>query len=338
MAVVAVFAVLVLVVVVASSGSGGGRALRSPAPVDPEEVFDPVEAGERLPARFRQLVPRDHILPVYDPVFVPAGESPWGDEDLVIGVAIDGDARAYPVGFLDRREMVVDTVGGVPVLVSWCPLCGTAMVHDRTVGERVLVFGNQGALFGNAMTWWDHDTGSVWSQPLGEAILGPRSGQTVELIPSVTTSWGAWRSAHPTTLALDAPAGSASAELDDLVIVVDLGRSAVAYPVAALRSVGVANDIVASRPVAVVLDPAGSDRWSVFSREVDGGEVVLAVDGGRLVDTRTRSVFDAVTGVGLEGPLQGAVLDRLPASTSFPADVPTFWPGARTWPPSIVID
>ena len=72
-----------------------------------------------LPAGFRQLLDRDAIAPIYDPVFVAAADSGWPDNALVIGVEINGDARAYPVGSLNRREMVIDTIGDVPVLVTW---------------------------------------------------------------------------------------------------------------------------------------------------------------------------------------------------------------------------
>ncbi len=83
------------------------------------------------------------------------------------------------------------------------------MVHRRQIEGEALVSGVHGALWGNAMTWWDHDTGSVWSQPLGEAIAGRRKGQTVDLLPSQFTTWGAWLAANPDTLALDAPASRA---------------------------------------------------------------------------------------------------------------------------------
>ena len=86
---------------------------------DPDSVFDPVRAGDPLPPGFRQLLPRDGILPVYDPQFVAAEEAPWLDGTLVIGLEIDGESRAYPVGFLNRREMVIDSVAGIPVLVTW---------------------------------------------------------------------------------------------------------------------------------------------------------------------------------------------------------------------------
>lgn len=72
-----------------------------------------------LPAGFRQLLARDAIFPIYDPQFTTAAASTWPEDALVIGVEINGDARAYPIGPLNRREMVIDTIGDVPVLVSW---------------------------------------------------------------------------------------------------------------------------------------------------------------------------------------------------------------------------
>ena len=92
------------------------------------------------------------------------------------------------------------------------------MVHRRQLGDDTLVFGVHGALWGNAMTWWDHDTGSVWSQPLGEAIAGPRKGETVELLASSFTTWSAWSSDNPDTLALDAPGGNSGFDLGELHI------------------------------------------------------------------------------------------------------------------------
>ncbi len=87
---------------------------------DPGTTYDPVTAGEPLPSGFRQLLPRDGILPVYDPQFIEdSANQAWDDDTLVIGLAIDGEAKAYPVSFLNRREMVVDSIAGIPVLVTW---------------------------------------------------------------------------------------------------------------------------------------------------------------------------------------------------------------------------
>jgi len=205
------------------------------------------------------------------------------------------------------------------------------MVHRRELEGETLVFGNQGDLYGNAMTWWDHRTGSVWSQPRGEAILGPLAGARLELLPSTLTTWGDWLDAHPDSLALDAPAGFSGFALDQMAIAVDLGEVA-AYRVTELRSSGVVNDVVAGVEIAVVADPGGSDRWAVFSRRLDATTVELTMTDEGLVDRATGSVFDPFVGIARSGPLRGQVLDKLPAFTVFPKDFPTFYPDGRLWP------
>ncbi len=200
-----------------------------------------------------------------------------------------------------------------------------------------MVFGVHGALWGNAMTWWDHDTGSIWSQPLGEAIAGPRKGETVELLPMSYTTWEAWQQAHPDTEAMDAPARPTGFDLGEFYLVVDFGSNAKAYPVAGLRQVGVVNDQVAGADIAVVIDPTDDQRWTVFSRQLGSGAdediITLTVSDRRLVDTETNSTWDPTTGVALTGERQGQVLDRLPAITSFPDDYDTFWPEGELWAP-----
>lgn len=207
------------------------------------------------------------------------------------------------------------------------------MVHRRVIDGDELTFGVHGALFGNAMTWWDHETGSVWSQPLGEAILGPRRGETVELITSEFTTWGAWREEHPDSLALDAPGGPSSFDLTDFLIVVDFDDEARGYPVRALREAGVVNEVVAGVEVAVVIDPTEPDRWKVFSRRVGEAVVELTVDGEVLRDSVSGTTFDPFRGFALEGPLAGETLGQLPGFTSFPGDFDTFWPDGTLWQP-----
>jgi len=206
------------------------------------------------------------------------------------------------------------------------------MVHRRELNGEELILGNQGALWGNAMTWWDHDTGSVWSQPIGEAILGPRKGERLELMPSTLSTWQGWRSAHPETLALDVNGFRSGFDLDDMAVVADLGTETVAYSIPALRDVGVVNDVIAGTEVAVVIDPDDPGRWAVFSRQLDSDVVDLEMSVEGLVDIATGTVFDPFLGVGRSGPLADQVLDKLPAFTSFPADYRTFFPDGRTWP------
>lgn len=203
------------------------------------------------------------------------------------------------------------------------------MVHRREVEGEAVLFGNQGALYGNAMTWWDHRTGSIWSQPLGEAIAGPLEGARLELLPSSLTSWRAWWEAHPETLALDVPAVASRFVLEQMAVVVDFGTEAAAYPIPSVREAGVVNDRVAGVPLAVWSD---QQRWAVFSRLVDDTILELRLEGERLLD-QEGTAWNPVSGAAVSGPRRGERLDPLPAFTSFPRDFPTFWPEGRIWEP-----
>ncbi len=183
--------------------------------------------------------------------------------------------------------------------------------------------GNQGDLYGNAMTWFDHETGSVWSQPLGAAILGPLSGTELELLPSQLTTWGTWRSSHPGTSALAAQVRRSGFALDQMLIAVEIDREALAVPVPDLRRAGVVEATVGEVPIALTMV---GDSWMVFALRHDGrtlrlfrGEVDDLVDGegGR---------WDQATGRSLAG---GEALGRIPAITVFPGDYRTFWPEGR---------
>lgn len=205
------------------------------------------------------------------------------------------------------------------------------MVHRREIEGRPVVFGNQGALWGNAMTWWDHDTGSVWSQPIGEAIAGPLKGATLELLPSTLTTYGTWKAEHPGGLALDAPGGRSGFNLDRLAVVVDFSDEAAAYFIPALRENGPRNDIVAGVPRVVLTGPADPDQWVVFSRRLDFRTLTFVIEDGKLIDLDTGTTWDPVRGIALEGALEGEVLDLLPGFTAFPSDFFTFWPDGRLW-------
>ncbi len=212
------------------------------------------------------------------------------------------------------------------------------MVHRRTSNDTDLVFGNQGALWGNAMTWWDTETGSVWSQPIGEAILGPKTGERLELLPSSLGTWADWKAVHPETLALDVPSGADGFDLEEMAIVVEFGRSSLAVPVSMLRTEPVANVEVDGVPVAVVLQP-DTDRWTVFSRRLDDEIIELALDGDALVEAGAPSGsgrrFAVDSGLALDADES---LDQLPGFTSFPADYTTFFPDGAFWTTSGVVD
>ncbi len=202
------------------------------------------------------------------------------------------------------------------------------MVHRREVDGESIVLGNHGALWGNAMTLWDHETGSVWSQPIGEAILGPLKGTKLELLPSTLTEWGDWQATYPDTFALDAPSTPSGFDLDTMAIVVELGQESVAFPVRSVREVEIANSEVNGAPLAVWVDPAG-DNWTVLSRQIDDRIVDLMIRNGLLVEVGGDGRWDPPTGLGVEGTEQH--LSILPGFTSFPNDYITFFDDGSFW-------
>lgn len=117
----ALFAVALLAITIWAfwSSPSSETATEPGVRVDPGDAYNPVLAGERLPDGFRQLLPRDAIKPVYDPTFAPAAQITWPAATDVIGVELNGETKAYPVNFLTGRELVIDELGGIPILVSW---------------------------------------------------------------------------------------------------------------------------------------------------------------------------------------------------------------------------
>ena len=125
----------------------------------------------------------------------------------MIGLTLGGEARAYPIAILNWHELVNDTLGGRPVLVSYCPLCGTGIVFDRRVGEQVRTFGVSGLLYQSDLLIYDRESESLWSQIMSAAVTGPASGTRLRVLRSELTTWGRWQSAHPGSTVLSLETG-----------------------------------------------------------------------------------------------------------------------------------
>jgi hypothetical protein len=150
---------------------------------------------------------RDGIPALDDPAVTPASAAPWSDDEMVIGLVVEGEARAYPLSILVWHELVNDRLGGLPVLVSYCPLCGTGIVFDRRVAGRTLRFGVSGLLYRSDLLMFDRESESLWSQISARAETGPRLGQRLSLVRSRMVSWGRWKQAHPDTTVLSRATG-----------------------------------------------------------------------------------------------------------------------------------
>ncbi len=117
------------------------------------------------------------------------------------------ETRAYPIAILVWHELVNDELGGDPILVSFCPLCGTALVFDRRLQGRARKFGVSGLLYQSDLLMFDRGTESLWSQIGANAVTGALMGQRLELLRSKTMTWKAWRKAHPETTVLSKQTG-----------------------------------------------------------------------------------------------------------------------------------
>ena len=138
--------------------------------------------------------PRDGIPPIDNPNFLAVSAATGlADTEPVIGLVIGGEAKAYPLRILIWHEIANDTIGGVPVAVTFCPLCNAAMVFDRRVDGRVLDFGTTGMLRNSDLVMYDRQTESWWQQFLGEAIVGEMTGAVLEMIPVRVESFERFR-------------------------------------------------------------------------------------------------------------------------------------------------
>ncbi len=142
---------------------------------------------------------RDGIAPIDSPRTVTVAEASenLSDVDPVLGLVIGGEARAYPLRVLIWHEIANDALAGMPVAVTYCPLCNTAIVFDRRVDGRVLDFGTTGRLRNSDLLMYDRQTESWWQQFLGEAIIGELTGTLLEMIPARLESFADFRARAP---------------------------------------------------------------------------------------------------------------------------------------------
>ncbi|MCP4416286.1 MAG: DUF3179 domain-containing protein [Chloroflexi bacterium] len=143
--------------------------------------------------------PRDGIPSIDDPQFVSADEaSEWlADNEPVIAVEFNGDARAYPIQVLTWHEIVNDTVGDVPIIVTFCPLCNSAIVFERVLDGEPVEFGTSGLLRNSDLIMYDRRTETLWQQFTGIGIIGDKAGEKLTFLPSGLISFADFREAHP---------------------------------------------------------------------------------------------------------------------------------------------
>ena len=289
-------------------------------------VLIPAAAGAKLQHCLNSELPilsggvgREGIPALTNPALASAaaGDGFMAPTDMVLGVVINGTARAYPHRVLWWHEIINDVIDGVPLAVTYCPLTGSGLVYDPVIGGEHVTFGTSGLLLESNLIMFDRTTETLYAQMKVLAICGPDRGFVPSLIPVAQSTWAAWKALHPATTVVTLDTGhdrdyskypyGTYDQIDEPLLIFPVtvfdGRlpskllvhgiehegKAKAYPYNALASRGrrvAVNDEVNGRPVLVVFDADGEMVLS-FDRRVQ-----VRKKNGKL-RTRTLS-FDVV--------------------------------------------
>lgn len=290
---------------------------------------------------------KDRIPAITDTPFDSVADASFVDREPVIAVKINGDARAFPLGILTRHEIANTTIGGVPVAVTFCPLCNSAVVFNRELNGTVYEFAVSGFLRNSDLVMFDRQTETWWQQFTGEATVGELTGSLLEVLPSSIVSWADFKATYPDGQVLSTETGFPfdygfnpyidydsdedpflfRGEFDDRlspierVVAVEIGDDAVAYPFGLLEQVRVVEDTVGGERIVVFHQPgtvSALDEASiadsrdigaagVFTPAAAGQELTFRAEGDDIFDNETNSRWN-VLGKAVEGPLAGEEL------------------------------
>ncbi len=273
---------------------------------------------------------------------------------LVIGIHINGQSKAYPIEIIGYHHQVQDTVGGEPILVTYCTVCRTGRVFSPFVNGKFQHFRLVGMDHFNAM-FEDADTKSWWRQATGIAIAGPLTGTALKELPSEQVGLDAWIRKYPNTLILQPDplfvkqyeglegfdAGTihsglekrdrASWKFKSWVIGIKEADHAKAYDWNELVKQHIINDSIYNKPIVIVLEKDNSS-FHVWNRMVNGQLMQFSIDGTSqtLTDNTTNSVWN-MDGFCITGALKGTQLSAVPAYQEFWHSWQSFHPGTATY-------
>jgi len=317
--------------------------------------------------------PRDGIPPLDHPRFVtPQAAAKWlKGREPVIALDLNGTHRAYPLQILIWHEIVNDQVSGVPVAVTFCPLCDTAIAFDRRLDGRTLDFGTSGNLRKSDLVMWDRQTESWWQQATGTAIVGALTGTVLSVFPAAIVSFDTFAQAYPDGSVLSRETGfdrtygeNPYPGYDDAktppflfngttdgrlppkakVVAVSIGSDDVAYPYTILQRRGVVQDTVGGTAIAVFYQAgtASALGGSSIPDSPDGGAtgVFKSLLGDRLLSFHASGnrFIDAETGSSwdllgraVSGPLAGEHLEAIVHGDHFWFAWAAFKPSTRIY-------
>ncbi len=335
-----------------------------PQPI-PDDTSDSEDGEIMITNGVKHIVPLDKILsggPAKDgipsidnPKFTTAEEADaWlGEDDLILGVSLNGVAKAYPHRIVVWHEIVNDFVGDTPIVATYCPLCFTGAAFLRILDGETVEFGVSGKLYNSDLVMYDRKTDSYWSQILGQAIVGELAGMKLERITLDTLKWSNWKSLHPDTLVLSQdtghfrdysrdpyagyytsnaiifPVDNEDDRLHNKAIVygVEFEGHARAYPEVEMKKAGLANDDLADHPLLVVWDP-DKEVVVMFERRVGDTVLTFELRNGRLFDQQTDSEW-TFEGEAIAGMHRGTILNRIISPPDFWFAWAAFNPGTE---------
>lgn len=317
-------------------------------------TVDPGEFLVGIPA----VDPRDRIPPIDTPRFEPIEAADWlDDREPGALVQFNDEVRFYPLSILTRHEIVNDRYGDIPVAVTFCPLCNTALTFDRRVDGEALRFGVSGLLRKSDLVMWDDATTTLWQQITGEAVVGELAGTRLDIISTAIVSYGDAKESFPDALSLATDTGfgidyganpyeaySSSNQpflFDDdpdprfpalsRVVGVNVDGVDKAYPFELISEKGAVNDVLGDTPIAVLWGGETADALDAstvaegqaigsgiaFDRTVGGQTLTFSTSGEDLFTDAETSSTWNLLGQAVDGPLAGEQMDTVSHRNEF---------------------
>jgi hypothetical protein len=288
--------------------------------------------------------PPDGIPSIDSPKFttVDQAEGFMSDNDLILGVNINGDVKGYPLQIMVWHEIVNDNVGGTPIAVTYCPLCFTNQVFNRTVGGEILEFGTSGKLYNSNLVMYDRNSNSLWSQAMAQGIVGKFAGANLDRVPFDLAYWKDWKNIYPNSKILSKDTGNIRPYgadpygdyytnsdilfpvpnkddrlgLKEIIIGVEALGDYKAYKLKDVENFKVIDDKINDKSITI---------WSafpfmvkMFDPNVDSLTLTFRYDDEKkaFIDNQTGSEWN-FDGKSINGDLSGKTLSRLPFDEGF---------------------
>ncbi|MBI2140837.1 DUF3179 domain-containing protein [Candidatus Woesearchaeota archaeon] len=292
-----------------------------------------------------EVLPQDRIPAIDSPKFITAPEAEnWlNNDEIVLGLYLDGEARAYPEQIMTWHEIVNDEVRGKPLAITFCPLCDTGIAFERRINGETVTFGTSGKLYNNNLLMYDRKTKTLWNQLTGKGAVGELAGQKLAVVPIETTTWARWKKLYPETKVLSRDTGHARpygtdpyggykdsegtlfpvAVKDERLFAkariqgIELNGKYKAYNEESILTVGLLNDNFEGRELLVIADPETA-AVKLFDRSIGTKVMRFNLSSGKLLD-QTGGEWQ-VSGSSLKavsGELKNAEIQQLPSIGAF---------------------